>query len=152
MDKEYLDWHKIDEAVWTLADVILKEYKPDLLIGISRGGLAPSVRFSHITRLPLRIMGFKFYKSIGKTQEKPEITIPLTENIENKKILVIDDVADTGETLAEVKRYLEEKNPAEVRVAVIVKKPTSIFDPDYYIMFTDKWIVFPWEKMPVTKK
>ena len=152
MDKEYLDWYKVDEAVWTLTDEILKEYKPDLLIGISRGGLTPAVRFSHISGLPLRVMGLKFYKGIGETQEKPVITIPLTEDIKNKKILVIDDVADTGETLVEVKKYLEERNPKEVRIAVIAKKPTSIFEPDYYIMFTDKWIVFPWEKMPVNKK
>ncbi|MEA1993254.1 MAG: phosphoribosyltransferase family protein [Euryarchaeota archaeon] len=152
MEKEYLDWYTIDEAVWTLFDTISKEYSPDLLIGISRGGLPPAVRFSHISELPLRVMGFKFYNAPGKTEERPEITIPLTANIETKRVLIIDDVADTGETLVAVKEYLERKNPADIKVAVIAKKSTSIFDPDYYIMFTDKWIVFPWEKMQVSKK
>ncbi len=152
MEKEYLDWYTIDEAVWTLADTILKEYDPDVLIGVSRGGLPPAVRFSHIGELPLRVMGLKFYKDVGETNEKPTVTIPLTADITGKRVLVIDDVADTGETLVEVKKHLEEKNPEEVRVAVIAKKPSSIFDPDYYIMCTDKWIVFPWEKMQVSKK
>jgi hypothetical protein len=152
MDKEYLDWAKVDEAIWTLKDEIEKEFKPDIIVGIARGGLVPAVRLSHISdNILMRVVDVKFYTDIEKRMEKPEITAPLTENIENMNVLIIDDVADTGKTLVAIKKHIIEKKAKSIKIAVIAKKPKSIIDPDYYVFETDKWIIFPWEKMPISK-
>ncbi len=153
MEKEYLHWSKIDEAIWTLVDYVRKDYHVDIIVGIARGGLIPAVRMSHIMDdILMRVMDVKFYTDIEKHTETPEITVPLTEPIKGKNVLIVDDVADTGKTLKVVREDLVAKGAKEVRIAVIAKKPQSIVDPDYYIFQTGQWIVFPWEKMPVSRK
>ncbi|HPR41127.1 MAG TPA: phosphoribosyltransferase family protein [Candidatus Methanofastidiosa archaeon] len=152
MKKVYLNWTKVDEAIWTLKDEIWKEFVPDIIVGVARGGLIPAVRLSHITNNTLmRVVDVKFYTDIEKRTEKPTITVPLTENITDLNVLIADDVADTGKTLVEVKKHIKSLNPKKIKVAVIAKKPQSIIDPDYYVFETDKWIIFPWEKMPVER-
>ncbi|MGD2247477.1 MAG: phosphoribosyltransferase family protein [Candidatus Methanofastidiosia archaeon] len=153
MEKEYLHWSKVDEAIWTLADHVRKDYHIDMIVGIARGGLIPAVRMSHILdNILMRVMDVKFYKDIEEHAEFPDITVPLTEPVKDKNILIVDDVADTGKTLKVVKEDIVQKGAKDVRIAVIAKKPQSIVEPDYYIFQTDRWIVFPWEKMPVCKK
>lgn len=153
MEREYLHWSKVDEAIWTLADYVRKDYKVDLIVGIARGGLIPAVRMSHIMDdILMRVMDVKFYTDIAKHTEMPEITVPLTEPVEGKNVLIVDDVADTGKTLKVVKDDIIKKGAKDVRIAVIAKKPTSEVDPDYYIFQTEGWIIFPWEKMPVSRK
>lgn len=153
MEKEYLVWSKVDEAIWTLVDHVRKEYNVDIIVGIARGGLIPAVRMSHIMdNILMRVMDVKFYTDIERHTEMPEITVPLTEPVQGKNVLIVDDVADTGKTLKVVKEDIIEKGARDVKIAVIAKKPKSIVDPDYYIFQTDKWIIFPWEKMPVCKR
>ncbi len=153
MEKEYLHWSKVDEAIWTLTDYVRKDYNVDMIVGIARGGLIPAVRMSHIMdNILMRVMDVKFYTDIEEHTEMPEITVPLTESVEGKNVLIVDDVADTGKTLKVVRDYILDKGAREVRIAVIAKKPQSIIDPDYYIFQTDRWIIFPWEKMPVSRK
>ncbi len=152
MNKEYLDWIKIDEAVWTLKDEILKDFTPDMIVGVARGGLIPAVRLSHISNnILMRVVDVKFYKDVEKRREKPNIMVPLTDKIDNLNVLIVDDVADTGKTLMAIKEHLSNKNAKEIRIAVIAKKSHSIIDPDYYVFETDKWIIFPWEKIPISR-
>jgi len=122
-------------------------------VGIARGGLIPAVRMSHIMdNILMRVMDVKFYTDIKEHTEMPRITVPLTEPVEGKNVLIVDDVADTGKTLKVVREDIVKKGAKDVRIAVIAKKPQSIVDPDYYIFQTDRWIIFPWEKMPVSRK
>jgi hypoxanthine phosphoribosyltransferase len=105
MEKEYLNWTKVDEAIWTLKDEILKEYTPDIIVGVARGGLVPAVRLSHITdNILMRVVDVKFYTDIEKRTERPNITVPLNEKIDNLNVLIVDDVADTGKSLVEVRK------------------------------------------------
>ncbi|MBU7042512.1 MAG: phosphoribosyltransferase [Theionarchaea archaeon] len=153
MEKEYLHWSKVDEAIWTLADHVRKDFQVDMIVGIARGGLIPAVRMSHIMdNILMRVMDVKFYTDIEEHTEMPTITVPLTEPVKGKRVLIVDDVADTGKTLKVVKENIESQGAQDVRIAVIAKKPQSIIDPDYYIFQTDRWIIFPWEKMPVSRK
>lgn len=153
MEKEYLHWSKVDEAIWTLTDYVRKDFTVDMIVGIARGGLIPAVRMSHIMDdILMRVMDVKFYTDIKEHTEMPEITVPLKEPVKGKNVLIVDDVADTGKTLKVVKEDIETKGAKEVRIAVIARKPQSIIEPDYYIFHTDKWIIFPWEKMPVCRK
>ncbi len=154
MEILYLEWSKVDEAIWTMCDIIKKEYEFDVIVGISRGGLIPAVRISHIfDNKRLLLMEAKYYKDIGVSNDKPKISLAFKkEDVTGKKVLLVDDVADTGGTLAAVKEHIESLSPKELKVAVVASKPISIVKPDYTVFNTDKWIIFPWEKMPVEKK
>ncbi|RLI70775.1 phosphoribosyltransferase, partial [Candidatus Heimdallarchaeota archaeon] len=69
MDKVYLTWWQVDRAIFSLADS-LREYKPDVIVGISRGGLIPGVRLSHILGdVEFKVIDVKFYKGIDERGE-----------------------------------------------------------------------------------
>lgn len=152
MDLECLSWHDIEKSVEALALAIRQDYDPDVIVGIARGGLVPAVRLSHLLDdLMMRVVHVKYYENVNETREEPEIFWSDVEKIEGK-VLVVDDVADTGDTLELVKDHLADRVEGELEICTIAYKPSSKVKPDYYIYETEKWIVFPWEEAPVEKK
>ena len=129
------------------------DYKPDILVGVSRGGLVPLRIFSDMRDIKkIGVLGIQFYKAIGKTNKFPEITHDLPISIEGKKVLVIDDVADTGTSLIEAVKYVKDKGAKEIRTATLHYKPTSKIKPDYYITETTAWIIYPWERFEAERE
>ncbi|AEC51548.1 purine phosphoribosyltransferase related protein [Pyrococcus sp. NA2] len=152
MDKVYLTWWQVDRAIFALAEK-LREYKPDVIVGVARGGLIPAVRLSHILNdIPLKVIDVKFYKGIDERAEKPVITIPIHGDLKGKKVVIVDDVSDTGKTLEVVIEEVKKLGAKEIKVACLAMKPWTSVVPDYYVFRTDKWIVFPWEEFPVVEK
>jgi len=139
------------EQIWsdclTLAEKInTAGYTPELLVCIARGGLAVGRFLSDMLQVPtLRVFGVEFYKGINTREKKPKITQAFTEDITGTRVLVIDDVADTGTSLVFVKEHLERKKPASLKTATLHYKPQSILKPDFFIAETTAWLVYPWE-------
>ena len=149
MDKVYLTWWQIDRAIFSLADK-LREYKPDVIVGIARGGLIPAVRLSHILGdIELKVIDVKFYTDINEHTEMPKITIPIYGDLKGKRVVIVDDVSDTGKTLEVVINEVKRLGAKEIKVACLAMKPWTSVVPDFYVFRTDKWIVFPWEEFPV---
>jgi hypothetical protein len=82
---------------------------------------------------------------VGETEKKPRITQRIQSSIAGRNILIVDDVADTGESLVVIKKYLKSKKPRTMNVATMYIKPWSKVLPDYYTSKTSAWIIFPWE-------
>ena len=121
-------------------------FHPDAIIGISRGGLVPARILSDSLNVPLLYtIRISFYSTIGVRKETPKVTQPLSVDISGKKILVVDDIADSGKSLVLAKEYLSKLNPSEIKTATIHLKPESVFKPDYVCKTTEAWIVYPWE-------
>ncbi|MFP4005738.1 MAG: phosphoribosyltransferase [Candidatus Hadarchaeia archaeon] len=151
MDPEYLSWNNIDKAVESLAVELKDDYDPDVIVGIARGGLVPAVRLSHLMNdLLMRVIHVKYYEDFEKTMDEPEIFWSDVKKLEGK-VLVVDDVADSGKTLEVVLKHLEKRTGNGLRVATIAYKPSSKIKPDYFVYKTEKWLVFPWERAPVEK-
>ena len=127
-------------------DVKKSGVKIDTIIGISRGGLVPVRFISDFLLIPdIKIISATFYIGPKKKMEKPIIYTSVGEEIVNKNVLLVDDVADTGETLMAVKKYILEKGAKEVHIAVIYKKPWNKAEINFYARETDAWVIFPWE-------
>jgi len=127
-------------------------FKPDLIVGVSRGGWAPGRVLSDLlANAHTANVKIEFYVGIGKTSGKPIVTQPISENISQKNVLVVDDVADTGESLLVALDHVREKGAAEIKTATIYHKPHSKFKPDYFAETTSKWIIFPWERLEATR-
>ncbi len=149
MDKVYLTWWQIDRAVFSLARSIAASFEPDVIIGVARGGLIPAVRISHILGdIEMRVIDVKFYKDIGERREEPIVTIPIHGPLDGKKVLIVDDVSDTGRTMEVVMGEVKKAGAEEVKVACLAMKPWTKVVPDFYVFRTDEWIVFPWEEFP----
>lgn len=141
-----ISWSKIERMCKKLAEKI-KDYNPDWLIGISRGGLIPVRLLSDYLNISnVAIIRIEFYKTINQTSDFPQITQPLQVDVKDKKILVVDDVVDTGMSIAVAKEHIKRAGAKEVRVASLHYKPKSNLKPDYFIEETESWIVYPWEK------
>jgi hypoxanthine phosphoribosyltransferase len=141
-------WDKIYEFLLDLADKIRKDrFKPDVIVGVSRGGWPPGRVMSDLLENPeIANVKAEFYVGVAKTKGEPAITQPVSASVDGKKVLLMDDVADTGKSLRLVKNHLEKNGAAEVRIATIYCKPGSIIIPEYYEKETRSWIIFPWER------
>lgn len=123
-------------------------YKPDALVGIKRGAYMLMRYFLDEIDFKLKtMMGAIHYDDTAVTLETPEITEPLQEDLSGLKVLIVDDVADTGESLKLAVKHIEEKGAIEVRTASLHLKPESNFVPDYYAEVTKEktWIIYDWE-------
>ena len=146
-------WREIASYSKQLCKRIKKEYKPEILVGISRGGLVPVRLFSdYLDNYNVGIIRVVFYKGINEREKEPKIEQPLTIEIKNKKVLLVDDVADTGQSLKVAIEYIKSLEPKEVKVACLYYKPNSVFKPEYYAETTSAWIDYPWEHEETKKK
>ncbi len=146
-------WSDIETMCENISGEISKEFKPDILIGIIRGGLVPlRIISDFLTNNNVATFRIEYYTGIGEKKEKPEITQPLTIDIKGKKILLIDDVSDSGDSLIEAKKYLESFKPSEIKTATLHYKPESKLKPDFFEETTGAWIIYPWEKKETKKE
>ena len=152
---EYLtfSWENVENAAASLTEKITSSgFTPDIIIAISRGGLVPARLLSDSLNVPvLYTIRISLYSSVGVRMEKPEVTQPLSVDITGKKILIVDDVSDSGRSLELAEQYIIPLNPAEIKTATIHYKPGSMFKPDFFIFTTEAWVVYPWEKAEFTR-
>jgi hypothetical protein len=143
-----ISWNEAAALCKELSEKIEGEF--DMFVGISRGGLVPLRILSDIKgKREIGIIGMGLYQGIGKHSGFPVITQELTQDISGKKILLIDDVADTGKSLVAAKDYLKRKGAKEVKIATLHRKPSTQIEPDFVVGTTDKWVVYPWERFEV---
>ena len=146
-ERENLTWQGFGTASRELAEVIAADgFDPDLILSIARGGLflAGSLGYALAVK-NLHVMNVEFYDGVGATLDMPVMLPPVPSAVDfsAKKVLIADDVADTGRTLELVHDFVS-GHVAEVRAAVIYEKPQSLIKCDYVWKRTDAWINFPW--------
>ena len=146
-DLEVLSWSDYGTASVELARQVAADgYRPDLILGIARGGLflAGSLGYSLAVK-NLFVMNVEYYTGIDERLDVPVVLPPYLDLVDlgDSKMLVVDDVADTGNTLKLVDEFCQGK-VGEVRTAVLYQKPNSVVVGDYIWKRTDQWIDFPW--------
>lgn len=143
-----LSWDDIISMSMKLANLVKNSgFQPDYLIGVARGGLVPLRILSDLfNNNKIFIINVKLYKDIDERAEEIIFVQEIDKDISGHKVLVVDDVADTGITLKAVVDYIRGKlKPAEMKVATLHYKPWSAIKPDYYLEEVTEWIVYPWE-------
>lgn len=145
IDYEVPTWNQIYDMLLCQAQKILSQnYKPDIIVGISRGGLIPARILTDL--LETQELGFiqiEFYTDINQTRPKPTLKQTLTTQITGKKTLLIDDIADTGESLKLAKTHLQQQGASQIKTATLYQKPQTTTNPDFYEKQTANWVVFP---------
>lgn len=151
---EVATWDHIYNMLIELADKVRANgFKPDMLVGISRGGWLPTRVLSDLLENPhIASVGAEFYVGIYEKNREPFLTQPLSVDASDKKILLVDDVVDTGKSAMLIKSYLTQKGVQEIRLLTLYYKPWSIVKPDFYSKETSDWIVFPWEIKETLRK
>jgi len=147
-------WEQIYKLLLNLAYHIRKTgFKPDVIVGIARGGWPPARILSDLLENPeLANVKAEFYLGVAETKGEPVITQPVSVPVKDRKVLVVDDVADTGKSLGLVREHLKERGATEVKIATIYYKPWSIVTPDWFEKKTSRWIIFPWERKETVRR
>jgi uncharacterized protein len=124
-------------------------YQPDLIVAIGRGGYVPGRLVSDFLLFnELTSMKIEHYAWGADMQAEARIKFPIPVDISGKKILIADDITDTGDTLQLAVDYVWSLKPAEVRTAVLQHKTCSSFTPDFYgqKIIKWRWIIYPWAR------
>jgi hypothetical protein len=146
-EREVMSWDNLGSGARELAQAVADDgYRPDIVLGIARGGLLVAGAMGYALGIKNTFtMNVEFYTGIDQRLDMPMILPPVPDLIDfaDTKVLIADDVADTGATLKLVQEFCEGK-VAEVRCAVLYEKPRSTVKCEYVWRRTDRWITFPW--------
>jgi hypoxanthine phosphoribosyltransferase len=146
-EREILTYELFGRAARELATTIAADgFRPDVIIGIARGGLTLAGALGYA--LEVRVLGslnVEFYTGVDRTLDAPVLLPPALDldSLQGKTILLVDDVADSGRTLALALQLLE-AGGGEVRTVCLYAKPQTVLQPTYSWRHTDRWIMFPW--------
>jgi len=145
--RERMSWDDLGRGARELAGQVAADgYRPDLILGIARGGLLVAGALAYALGVKNTFtMNVEFYTGVDERLPVPMLLPPVPDlvNLHDSRMLIADDVADTGQTLALVKGFCAGQ-VGEVRVAVLYEKPRSIVGCEYVWRRTDLWIDFPW--------
>ena len=145
--REVLTWDGFGDATRELSRKIVADgFAPEVVVAIARGGLLPAGAIAYgLGSKNCGALNVEFYTGIGTVLDAPEVLPPTLdlEYLSGRRVLLVDDVADSGRTLKLAVELLEGEG-AEVRSVTIYTKPTTVIQPDYAWRATDQWIDFPW--------
>ena len=140
-------WADLGEAALELAERIASDgYDPEMILAIARGGLLVGAALGYALGIKnVYTMNVEYYTGVEERLDVPRILPPAPDfvDLRGARILIADDVADTGHTLRSVRAFCDGK-VGEARVAVLYEKPWSVVSADYAWRRTDRWIAFPW--------
>ena len=151
MNKLWYSWEEMRRDVNVLCrDIFLDKFDPNVIVGLSRGGLTPGVMLSHWFKKP-----FKPVKSSLRDFPEWEDYLPKPTD---ERVLIVDDICESGKTFAKMQSWIRgprKNQPMELPVDVIFESVwwnnECDFEPSYYVNeiakdSTDTWIHFPWEQ------
>ncbi len=144
---ELLDWELFDRLAKTLANSIINDgYKPDFMVGLARGGWVLSrVLCDYLGIKDLVSLKVEHWGVTATPDGKAQIKYPFDIDLTGRDVLVVDDITDTGESMMIAVKYVQSKNPDQIKTAALRHIKGSKFTPDYYGDVIDwRWVVFPW--------
>ena len=149
--REVLTWAAFGNATRELAtEIAAAGFRPDIVLAVARGGLTVAGALAYALDVKnCFAMNVELYTGVGSRLDVPVVLPPTLDvlDIAGLRVLIADDVADTGKTLDLVSNFIA-GHVAEARSAVLYRKPWSIIEPDYVWRDTDRWINFPWSTDP----
>lgn len=145
---ELISWSEVQQLCLRLASLIRdSNYQPDIVVAIARGGFVPArLICDYLDIMALTSIKIEHYLAGSTKQEQAVIRFPLCTAIENQRVLLVDDVNDTGDTLDVALQHLLSFQPREVRTAVMHHKTSTHFHVDYLAKTVIKWrwLIYPW--------
>lgn len=122
----------------------MDDFKPDLIVGISRGGLIPAVMLSHIMEAPMIPLVWQTRDGQECDRNNQQLHDAINEG---KNVLIVDDINDSGRTFCEISEAYQTEYQLHVRYVALIDRAKSEFGTDYrgLTVTHDGWFAFPWE-------
>jgi hypoxanthine phosphoribosyltransferase len=145
---ELISWGEVYRLSALLARQVKDAgFRPDVIIAIARGGYVPARLICDFLDIyNLTSVRISHYTAGSSKEETARLSSPLCMEIKGLKVLVVDDITDTGDTVEVALQHIREFDPAEVKVAVLQHKKQSMLRPDFYAkkLIKWRWIIYPW--------
>ena len=145
-DRERLTWDDFGTATRDISRAIVADgFIPEVVVAIARGGLLPGGAIAYGLGVKnCGALNVEFYTGVGTVLDAPEVLPPALDlsYLEGRRVLLVDDVADSGRTLDLAVKLLD-RHGAEARSAVSYTKPTTVIGPGYPWQDTSRWDAFP---------
>ena len=145
---EFVGWGRVTNLVHTLAYKIHDSgYRPDIVVAIARGGYVPArLLCDHLDIYNLTSMRIAHYAGGANKSAAARLSMPLNTDVRGLRVLLVDDVDDTGDTLQLALKHINAFHPAEIKIAVLHHKHVSSVVPDFYAqkIISWRWLTYPW--------
>ncbi|QSG16122.1 Hypoxanthine phosphoribosyltransferase [Halapricum desulfuricans] len=143
------NWEYIYSLTREVSDEIkADDFEPDVVVALARGGWFAGRTLCDFLGLDdLTSLKIEHYVGAAQATGEPEVRYPMPEgSVEGKDVLIVDDIADTGQSMAHAAEYVRERDPGAVRTATLQLLGTSEFEPDFVGERLEEWawIVYPW--------
>ena len=143
------NWEYIYGLTREVSDEIkADDFEPDVVVALARGGWFAGRTLCDFLGLDdLTSLKIEHYVGAAQATGEPEVRYPMPEgSVEGKDVLIVDDIADTGQSMAHAAEYVRERDPSSVRTATLQLLGTSEFEPDFVGERLGEWawIVYPW--------
>ncbi|MHA1315136.1 MAG: phosphoribosyltransferase [Candidatus Helarchaeota archaeon] len=119
---------------------------PDVIVAVARGGFPVARLLADFLRVvELQSVQIELYKNISKMLDSPNIIALNLQNLEGRKVLVCDDIVDTGTTIKLVIDHLKQIENVDYKIVTLHVKESADFEPDYFHSKVTEWVIYPWE-------
>ena len=144
---EYFEvsWDMFGELCRALALRVAREYQPEVVVGIARAGVIPAAVVASILRLDFYSMKISRKEGDEQVRQRPAVLSAAPPQAAGKRVLLVDEIATSGDTLRLGLAAVRDVRPAEVRTATSFARVQG-YKPDYFALETDATVIFPWDR------
>jgi len=142
--KTVFTWERFGELCKKLAREIHSQYQPDVVVGIVKAGVIPGVVIASLFRKDFYTIKLSRRSNDRVVHARPILFVPITESVYGKKVLLVDEISITGETMKMAKKEVLDKQAKEVKTATLYVHSFS-YKPDWYGLESDAMIINPWD-------
>lgn len=139
-----LSWEMFGELCRALALRVARDYDPDIVVGIARAGVIPGAVVASILRKDFYSMKVS-RKEGDQLREAPAVLSAAPPQARGKRVLLVDEIATSGETLRLALAAVRYVDPHEIRTATSFTRPHG-YKPDYFALETNQTVIFPWDR------
>lgn len=140
-----VDWAMFGELCRALALKVARDYAPEVVVGIARAGVIPAAVVASILRVDFYSMKISRKGMDDSVRERPEVLSAAPRAVEGKRVLIVDEITTSGETLRLALAAVRDVHPAEVRTATSFARTTG-YQPNYSALTLDAQVIFPWDR------
>lgn len=140
-----VDWAMFGELCRALALKVARDYAPEAIVGIARAGVIPAAVIASILRVDFYSMKISRKGMDDQVRERPEVLSAAPRELEGKRVLIVDEITTSGDTLRLALAAVRDVRPAEVRTATSFARTTG-YQPHYSALTLDAQVIFPWDR------